>query len=269
MAKFEASSTNPGAANGGGNVTNLQAKSIPNVVTWRGINISNIFTVTRTMETDNFYGWGNTGNDIDTHMMKNTEWGALVYLSQSIFGKNAEIWLNNSSTYVAGCTGDSVSDNSFAGCEFKYHTDNGIQASSTGNIYGVLRYNWVGTMKEQLLYSNNGHGSLTNNGLALVNAENKYKNVYAVSSNDAEQTNYLLTISSKGDALYETSNAGTGAGGWYNDYSYMVRVELTYFGRGGFYTYGSNSGSFYFGRGDGAPTDNGGFRPVLLVGDGL
>ncbi len=268
VAKFEASSNNPGAANGGGNVTNLKVKLVPNVVTWRSINVSNIFTVTRSMETDDFYGWSNNGNGIDTHMMKNTEWGAVAYLSKSIYGINSEILLNNSRTYESGCAGESVSDVPFTGCEFEYNTSNGKQASSTGNIYGVYDMNG-GTNERTAAYINNDNPSLTNNGLALINADDKYKNVYAVSPTDTEPTNYLLTISFKGDAIYETSNAGTGAFGWYSDYSFMTREEYTFFGRGGYYTYGSNSGSFYFGRGDGAAMDYGGFRPVLLVGLGL
>jgi hypothetical protein len=37
---------------------------------------------------------GTIGSGIDTHMMKNTEWGAVAYLFKSLYGKSAEIWIN-------------------------------------------------------------------------------------------------------------------------------------------------------------------------------
>lgn len=47
-------------------------------------------------------------NGIDTHLMKNLEWGAVAYLSHSKYGKNAEVWSNPSSNYITGQAGSSA-----------------------------------------------------------------------------------------------------------------------------------------------------------------
>jgi hypothetical protein len=41
-----------------------------------------------------YYGWD--ANGIDTHIMKNIEWGVVAYLSKSSYGKSDRIWRNNS-----------------------------------------------------------------------------------------------------------------------------------------------------------------------------
>ncbi|MGI6325263.1 MAG: hypothetical protein ACOXZS_04925 [Bacilli bacterium] len=38
--------------------------------------MKNAFEATRNMETNSVYGWGTSGKDIDTHLMKNSELGA-------------------------------------------------------------------------------------------------------------------------------------------------------------------------------------------------
>ena len=90
VGKFQSSSSTPSATNGGGNVTNLDVKIVPNVPCWRYINIGNIFTVCQAFSTNN----GLTG--MDSHMMKNTEWGAVAYLAHSKYGRNGtEVTINN------------------------------------------------------------------------------------------------------------------------------------------------------------------------------
>ena len=43
---------------------------------------------------------------LNSHMMKNDEWGAVAYLSKSKYGKqNEEVWINNSSSYITGSAG--------------------------------------------------------------------------------------------------------------------------------------------------------------------
>ncbi len=113
-------------------------------------------------------------NEVDTRIMKNIEWGAVAYLTQSIYGiytndgedcviedmdkDNCEVWVNNtaqgtgeSGDYVyggtyTGCVGDSVSANGIwntdgtqpAQCkETNRWNTGGIKASTTGNMYGI------------------------------------------------------------------------------------------------------------------------------------
>jgi hypothetical protein len=92
--------------------------------------------------------YGFSGTTYDTHMMKNTEWGAVAYLSQSKYGKygnttysgvDKEVAINNCSTFITGIAGDTVSaSSSSTTCTTNtYNTTKGITASTTGNISGI------------------------------------------------------------------------------------------------------------------------------------
>jgi hypothetical protein len=257
VAKFEAS--NDGSDN---------VKVAPNVSSWRNIIVNNIFNKARSMETNVIYGWGITGNNIDTHMMENTEWGAVAYLSKATYGKNAEIWINNSNTYTTGCAGSYAAAKTYSGCQNTYDTSNGQQASTTGNIYGI--YDMSGGAWEYVsAYVDNGHINLTTYGNSAYTSNNKYKNKYDTSSTNSELDNYLLTISSKGDAIYETSNESGNSASWFTDYSYMSSTDYQWLLRGGMYSNEYYAGVFAFSRNTGDVNNGFSFRPVLLVGAGL
>ena len=63
----------------------------PNVYSWRNISVYNAFL--------NSY---NYQRNLDSHMIKNTEWGAVAYLSYSKYGINREININNNSENLTG-----------------------------------------------------------------------------------------------------------------------------------------------------------------------
>ena len=82
----------------------------------------------------------------DTHMIKNSEWGAVAYLSHSKYGTCTdgtckEIGINNNSNYITGC---GAAESSLSSTCNSYNTTNGMLASTTGNIYGV--YDMSGVM---------------------------------------------------------------------------------------------------------------------------
>ena len=56
----------------------------PNVYSWRNITVYNAFLASY-----------NYDRDLDSHMMKNTEWGAVAYLSHSKYGLGYEVNINN------------------------------------------------------------------------------------------------------------------------------------------------------------------------------
>ena len=255
VGKFEASGTTSAI------------KFVPNVASLRNQTIDTFFTSSRNMETNAMYGWGTTGTNIDTHMIKNSEWGAVSYLAQSVYGKNAEIWINNSSTYTTGCAGSSVTATLVAGCANAYNTTNGLQASTTGNIYGI--YDMSGGAWEFTTdYVDNGHTNL-NNGSTILAADNKYKDVYTKATIDNEANNYALALNKKGDALYETSASGTGSTSWNVDFSNMPRTDQPWFIRSGSYGSDLGAGGFNFYFHTGAANSGIGFHAVLLVGTGL
>jgi len=164
VGKFETSSSNPGAEDGGGNTTDLDSMIKPNVSSWRRIQIASIGEVGRKASaTNNRYGFDNT---IDSHAMKNSEWAAVAYLSQSKYGKlgnrefsgmEKEVY-QNKATYITGCSaGTPSSGTADLGCQYTYDIPLlGTGASTTGNIYGI--YDMSGGCWEYVMgiYAPNG-----------------------------------------------------------------------------------------------------------------
>ncbi len=113
-------------------VSTLKPMIKAGVTSWRNIQESNIFTVCINMNSSgNPYGLNTSDSVVDPHMMKNSEWGAVAYLSQNTtYGKGSEVWKNNSSTYITGNAGSSVIASSASGVTNAYNTTNGQQAST-------------------------------------------------------------------------------------------------------------------------------------------
>ncbi|MBR0546144.1 MAG: hypothetical protein IIW99_08020, partial [Treponema sp.] len=75
---------------------------------------------------------------MNSHLVKNSEWGAVVYLTQSQYGRNGyEIDINNSSSYITGNGGGSTTALEASGTKNAYNTTTGAKASTTGNVYGI------------------------------------------------------------------------------------------------------------------------------------
>jgi hypothetical protein len=230
--------------------------------------ISRAFTVSRNMETTAIYGWGSSGTNIDTHLIKRSEWGAVAYLSKSNYGQDTnEIWINPSDTYTTGCAGDSLNSAQTTGCLRTYDTPNGGNASTTGNIYGA--YDISGGASEfSSAYLDTNNSSLST-GTDVVNADDKYKNKYAIGSVDNAANNYIAAINQKGDAVYETSNSSADASSWFGDTSWMISSPIPFLACGGRSYNGATAGAFYFQVAYGAEEYVISFRPVLLVNEGL
>ncbi len=231
VAKYEASGT----------ISAVEIKS--NETSLRTLTPDGMFTACRNMETTygTLYGWGTTGTGIDTHLMKNIEWGSVAYLSASAYGKNTvEVSINSNSSYLTGQTG--------------------VESSTTGNVYGVYDMNG-GAYERTAAYINTLNVSYTD--LTIYNADAKYKDTYISPSE------YSANSSKKGDAIYETSTTGTGTTSWNLDYSMMSDTNNPFFIRGGYYSNGTAAGLFAFKSDNGTAFSNVGFRPALLVADTL
>ena len=229
VAKFEASNSNG------------KIKVQPGVQSWRSITVDSIYT--------NCINYNKT---LNSHMMKNDEWGAVAYLSRSKYGKNDEVTINsNSSYYTGGGSGNT-------------YVNNGAQ-STTGNVWGV--YDMSGGAWEYVAaYVNNGNTNLTKYGASLVNSSDaRTKNVYTKASSDSYENNYQQNKGVYGDAVYETSTSGNGTTSWYSDYSGFPSTSAPFFRRGGDYGIGSVAGVFYFNISDGNGNSYGSFRPVLVA----
>ena len=236
VGKFETSSNDPSEVNS--NVTTLDPMIKPNVISWRTINASNAFTVSQKMnDAGNRYGLSET---VDTHMMKNSEWGVVVYLSQSKYGKlgntnftgaNKEIYPNKSDSYITGCSYGKPSGSGTYGCHYTYDIEvNGTGASTTGTIYGI--YDMDGGALEYVMANYNG--MITSSGFPSMPGE-KYYNRYT-SSDPLTACNGNKCLS---HSLSETS-------GWYNDEQNMISTSYPWLLRGGYSPNATNGGIFYF-----------------------
>lgn len=147
----------------------------------------------------------------------------------------------------------------------------GINASTTGNIYGIYDMSG-GSYEYTAAYVNNGNSNLTTNGASLVSGDAKYKDVYEKGTSDTQALNYAANSSKKGDAVYETSSSYTDSTSGFVDQSFMVYSTRLFFIRGGYYNAPgyTDSGIFafygYYGSGDLSYI---GFRPVLVLDESL
>ena len=167
VGKFEPS------RNGGDsdNIRNGDAIQIkPNVVSWRNIQVANAF-----------YTSYDYKRDLESHMMKNTEWGAVAYLQHSAYGSQKSVRINNNSSYITGyqanveptCgyTASNEECNRYCNdgsCNTAY--PNSVLASTTGNISGIYDMSggaWeyvMGVMVDQNGKPMSGRNSLYNSG---------------------------------------------------------------------------------------------------------
>mgnify|MGYP005770381557 CR=1 FL=1 len=265
VAKFEASSSQVSEATvttnltttGGGNTTSLQVRVIPNVTSWRGITVGNIFTVCRNLTTDGNSVEGAT--NVDSHMMKNTEWGACAYLSRSVYGKNGAVWNNpyynnttNYSTITGLCGTSQDASTTDVNHIYKYNTEVGINASTTGNVYGI--FDMAGGSWEYVaavLSSDLSNGSYYN----FSTVDKKYYDVYTGYNN-----------SKYGDSIYETSLEDSGRTSWDGDSSDFPNSDLgiPVFVRGGSAASGNAAGIFTFRYHTGDASQQNSFHPCLV-----
>ncbi len=249
-AKFETSHATLASSTTGNNIgctteTCSNANNIlikPSVKSLRYNSVSRFFFASRSMEqTGNSFGFVST--EVDTHMSKNNEWGAVAYLTQSIYGRCinsttcTEVGINNNSNYITGIGATPGASNTNSTTN-SYETTLGIGASTTGNIYGI--YDMSGGSHEYVMgISNKTIGS---SGFSSLPDE-KYYNNYTSSS-------YT------GHALTETS-------GWYNDYLSFVTTSSSWMFRGGYYSDTTQAGVFQFNVGNGASQSFGSTRMVV------
>ena len=253
VAKFEASRSNATSSSAGSNNT---IKIQPGVQSWRSITVNDIYT--------NCLNYNKT---LNSHMMKNDEWGAVAYLSKSKYGKqNKEVWINNSSNFITGSAGNSTNANADTGTTNDYTSAQGVKASTTGTVHGV--YDMSGGAWEYIAaYVNNGHDNLTKHGASLANSNDaKTKNVYSTGSSDSYENNYNANSGKYGDVVYETSENGDASNSsWYDDYSYFPNRSSPFFSRGGCYNSHARTGVFCFYRNYGDSDSFLSFRPVLVA----
>ncbi len=237
-----------------GNATTPMIK--PNSSSITNQDVSTQFTTAQKFSASgNSYG---ISTSADSHMMKNSEWGAVAYLSQSKYGKygnsnytgvNKEVYINNNSNCITGCSAGTPNGKETTTCINKYNISlAGTGASTTGTIYGV--YDMSGGAYEYVMGVYNS--TIGNAGFNSLPA-NKYYDNYASNSIETACNGGICY----GHALSETS-------GWYFDSTIIFSVKAPWFIRGGRYENKTLAGIFTFDHYSGLAVTNFSFRVVLL-----
>ena len=136
----------------------------PNVYSWRSIQVAKAYTVGLHYE-----------EELKSHMMKNSEWGAVAYLQHSKYGSHASVRINNNSNCLTGyaavheptigytgtnelCSNNSDACNEYAGVDSpgadgiyntNYFNKASVIASTTGNYTGI--YDMSGGSNEYMM----------------------------------------------------------------------------------------------------------------------
>ena len=124
----------------------------PNVYSWRSIQVAKAYIVGLHYE-----------ESLKSHMMKNSEWGAVAYLQHSVYGSHESVRINNNSNYLTGyaakyepttgytgtnelCSNTPYACNEYGGVtkpgedgeyNVNYFNKASVVASTTGNYTGV------------------------------------------------------------------------------------------------------------------------------------
>ena len=223
-----------------GTTTNPTIK--PNITSLRNQNVSTLFLTTQKLSAS-------------SAMLKNIEWGAVAYLTTSIYGQGLiEVRINNSNQYITGCSASLENGASYNGCENTYNAPIGYLASTTGNISGIYdmsggAWEYVMAVLEDSLDSNipvsgrditynSGFTGKTTGTVANITGisfpEGKYYDIYKYGTNRSDYTRYH-----SGEATTETKS-------WNGDCAYFVCSSAPWFGRGGNCGDGVGAGVFAF-----------------------
>jgi hypothetical protein len=218
------------------------------------ITTSDAYSISRKLtESGNIYGLSNS--NADSHLMKNSEWGAVAYLSQSQYGLNGtniainNVTLNSSTSTIQAVTGcASTAENSSDASKVVTTIESlnagttagvatwtqaaGTKASSTGTIYGI--YDLSGGLWERTAsYVANDNPNLSYFGNSLITETNrKYVMAYTSADSGITNTDNASTANYNansviGDAISETSTADGEYTSWYGDSSNFARLQTT------------------------------------------
>ncbi len=236
VGKYESAKDTATAENSssyGGDGTKI--KIVPNVTSWRDITIGNCYT--------NAFDYD---RDKESHLMKNSEWGAVSYLTYSQYGRNGhEITMNKSSNYSfiteSGTEGEDIN-----------------LVSSTGNKFGVFDLSGGATEYVAAFNDQDTSENLSNGNSFTTDKKNtKYATKYSSTSSMQSYDSYI-----PGDATYEVYK-GTSKKNWLNDYGSFVYPSNPFFRRGGNFNDGEGAGVFSVDDDDGNSYNTTSFRVVL------
>ena len=234
----------------------------PNVYSWRNMTVGNMFK--------NSYEYM---RDLDSHMMKNTEWGAVAYLQHSAYGSQASVRINNNEAFITGYASTTEPIKGYNG------------ASIDGNRHEATSIGVDGTYTVNYLNTNSGVASTTGNktgiydmsggaweyvagyttGASTVGGSSGITSLYSNFFTDSTYTKYWDKYTSTTNTQYNNKILGDATGemgpfgsekdpdggtrnksSWYGDYAFFTNLSSSWFIRSGYWITGTESGIFAF-----------------------
>ena len=164
----------------------------------------NISTMFNTLQ--GFYSdiYGLKSDDSNIRLLKNTEWGAITYLTNSKYG----ICKNNKCTTISNYNYD-------------YNSDTGILSSTTSNVYGV--YAMSGGVYEYVMGNNNSNVGSSGFDSVWMSQNKKYYDLYT----DGTGTDYSRGI--LGDATKEFGPFNNGTSSWNANSNFVDSTQPWFF----------------------------------------
>jgi len=238
-----------------------EIRILPNNQSLKRNNVSNFYYGIKSMEQDeNVFGINKEATD--SHMMKNSEWGAVAYLTQSTYGKygnddfngaDKEVYINNSSSYYTGRSGGTYGGNVSTSTYGTYTYDGYLLdgntktttrnmkkvASTTGNVTGI--YDISGGSFEYVMgaYANSSNDVVIGSSGFTNIPNDKYIDKFKRGTGTIEE---LRLACNNGTCYGHAANETTK---WYGDYAnFLLGSNVPWLARGGSYSDGTSSGVF-------------------------
>ena len=267
VGKFEATGTK--TKDSDGNVTEATISVMPGVSALRDMKIKDQFKYAKLAT----FGESVSAENLGSHMAKNSEWGATVYLAYSKYGTNGyDVGKNSSDNYYTGGTNTQTNIYSINYGQSTTNNPYGVYDLRGGSYEYVASYVNYGSSDSYLsIYGGTTSGDLYGSS-DEQSTSTKYKTVYIASgTSESDSYNLLVTgnTTKKGDAVYETSTNYQNSTSWNNGTgnsadSYFPHVTHSFFIRGGDSSY-QHTGMFSFGNNAGHSFNVYSFRLILCL----
>ena len=210
--------------------------------------------------------FGETQN-LNSHMAKNSEWGATVYLAHSKYGTNGQKVEKQGGEYIAGGSSTATTIYTTNKKVTTTHNAYGVYGMNGGAWEYVASYVDYGDSMSSTPKNNGGYGE-DNSILGKDSNERAestaYKTVYPADGTSYTDSYNNKAKNIKGDGVYETSNsASSGTGSWFDAYASFPNTSAPFFQRSGV-SGGSYVGTFYFDYNSGTADSRHSFRMVLV-----
>ncbi len=248
----------------------------PNIPSWKNLNVKETFKL----------GYEYLRKE-ESHMMKNTEWGAVAYLQHSKYGSATSVRVNNNygkTGYAAaiepsvGSNGGTSIPENLTGSEppesYPYNTEIGYTASTTGNITGI--YDMAGGAYEYVMgYNKNSYRKGGISELEKLYSDffenpewNKYYDRYGKDSgNEPVYQDGIMGDATKEMGpfanLLNPDNTERPRSSWHGDLATNLTNDNSWILRGGSWQDGIESGIFAFSNTNGGAYAWNSFRIVL------